>query len=78
MKPSGMKRSRKESQNRAPARDQPDEDDLKAHIHALGGHIDEDFELVKGAESDDLEDRQNTPSDVSAIMAVKLLIHHLL
>jgi hypothetical protein len=78
MKPPHAKRSKTKGQKGI----QPDnnkEGDLKAHIRALGGNVEDDFELLKGVDSDGPEDiHQSSPANVSELRAFRLLIYLLL
>lgn len=66
MKPPHAKRSKKDGRV---ASKNGKKEDLIDHIRALGGDVEKDFELLKDADSDALEDTQSSPADVSATMS---------
>lgn len=59
------KNTKKESKSSSKAVKDTGDHDLKSHIRALGGDVAEDYELLKNADSDGLEDVGNIPNDVS-------------
>jgi hypothetical protein len=60
------KDNRKEVKKAAPHRKSAGGDTLKAQIQSLGGDVEEDYELLKDADSDGLEGAQSSSKDVSS------------
>ncbi|KAF8530196.1 CBF/Mak21 family-domain-containing protein [Hysterangium stoloniferum] len=70
MKPSRQKGGEKKQEEIPTKKSEAGNVDLKASIKALGGDIDEDYELVKDAESDGLEEDKNVMSDPKLVKDV--------
>jgi len=64
---SGAKDVKKESKKLKVSPGKQDNASLKSAIQALGGDAEEDYELVKDADSDGWEDGKTVPSDVRAL-----------